>query len=711
MFTKILIANRGEIACRVIRTARRLGIATVAVHSEADAAARHVLLADEAVEIGPAPVRDSYLRGDRIIAAAQRTGAAAVHPGYGLLSENAEFAADCAAAGLVFVGPGAAAIRAMGRKDAARALIENAGIPVVPGYHGDDQSDGRLRAEADRIGYPVLLKPSAGGGGKGMRVVRAAARVDAALASARREASAAFGDTHMLIEKFVAEPRHIEVQVFADAHGNVLHLFERDCSVQRRHQKVIEEAPAPGLTGRQRLTLGQAAVDAAKAVGYLGAGTVEFLVDSGGGFYFMEMNTRLQVEHPVTELVTGQDLVEWQLLVAAGEPLPLSQGDLAINGHAIEARLYAEDPDRDFLPATGRLLHLRYPAAGQHVRIDTGVREGDPVGIHYDPLLAKLIAWDADRAGALRRLRTALRATQVVGVTTNLGFLAAVAAHGAFAAGGVDTGFVDRHRGDLAGVGRPPWDGALVVAALDVMLRREARARSAAAVSGDPDSPWHSSSGWRLNASGTQALHFVADGAGQRVTVECGRGAYQVRTPAGLTRAAGHYDAGGDLAATLDGCRLRVTVVRQGDVITILHQGAQYRIEHVDPARRADSETAAAGGLTAPMPGRVALVSVSAGDSVRRGDTLLIIEAMKMEHSIIAPSDGVVERLRHGEGELVDEGAELLVLRPAGKPAGAAPASAPASPPPSPAGSRGGGGTRSGARGGRTGRRPGRSGG
>ena len=662
MFTKILIANRGEIACRVIKTARRLGISTVAVYSEADATARHVTLADEAVEIGPASVRDSYLRGDRIIAAAQRTGAAAIHPGYGFLSENAGFAADCTAAGLVFVGPGAAAIRAMGSKSAAKSLIENTGVPVVPGYHGDDQSDDLLRAEAARIGYPVLLKPSAGGGGKGMRVVREALQFDAALAAARREASASFGDAHMLIEKFVTQPRHIEVQVFADAHGNVLHLFERDCSVQRRHQKIIEEAPAPGLTDRQRLTMGQAAVDAAKAVGYLGAGTVEFIVDSGGRFYFMEMNTRLQVEHPVTELITGQDLVEWQLLVAAGEPLPLSQGDLVINGHAIEARLYAEDPDRDFLPATGHLLHLRYPAAGRHVRIDTGVREGDPVSIHYDPLIAKLIVWDADRACALRRLQTALRETQVIGVTTNLGFLTTVAAHDAFAAAGVDTGFIDRHRSDLAGIGGPPPDGALVVAALDVMLRQEARARSDAAVSGDPNSPWHSAGGWRLNETGTQTLHFVVDGIEQRVTVEYGGGEYQVRTPAGPTRAAGHYDSGGDLTATLDGRRLRVTMVRQGDVITILHQGAQYRIEHMDPARRADSESDAAGGLTAPMPGRVTLVSVSEGDSVQRGDTLLILEAMKMEHSIIAPADGVVERLHYGQGDLVDEGAELLVL-------------------------------------------------
>ena len=563
MFKKILIANRGEIACRVIGTARRLGIATVAVHSEADAAALHVNLADEAVEIGPAPARDSYLRGDRIIDAAQRSGAEAIHPGYGFLSENGGFAEDCAAAGLAFVGPGAAAIRAMGSKSAAKSLMEKAGVPVLPGYHGDDQADDRLRAEAGRIGYPVMLKPSAGGGGKGMRVVREASQFDAALASARREAGASFGDARMLIERFVSEPRHIEIQVFADAHGNALHLFERDCSVQRRHQKIVEEAPAPGVTEERRLAVGRAAVDAAQAVGYLGAGTVEFIVDAGGRFYFMEMNTRLQVEHPVTELITGQDLVEWQLLVAAGKPLPLSQGDLAINGHAIEARLYAEDPDRDFLPATGRLQRLRYPPAGRHVRVDTGVREGDPVSIHYDPLIAKLIVWDTDRVGALRRLQSALRETRIAGVTTNLAFLTAVAAHDAFAVGGVDTGFIDRHRDDLAATGDDP----------------------------DPNSPWRGTGGWRLNAIGTETAHVAAD-----------------------------------------------------------------------PVRRADRAILAAGGLTAPMPGRVSVVNVSAGDRVRRGDTLLILEAMKMEHSIVAPADGVVERLHYGQGDLVDEGAELLVL-------------------------------------------------
>ncbi|HKO09841.1 MAG TPA: biotin carboxylase N-terminal domain-containing protein, partial [Alphaproteobacteria bacterium] len=400
MFTKILIANRGEIACRIIRTARRLGIKTVAVYSEADRHARHVALADTARLIGPAPARESYLKIEAILAAAAATGAEAIHPGYGFLSENAAFAEACEKAGFVFIGPPASAIRAMGSKSEAKRLMEKAGLPVVPGYHGADQGLARLRAAAERIGFPVLIKASAGGGGKGMRVVERAEALPSALASAKREAASAFGDDRVLLEKYLARPRHIEIQLFADAHGNAVHLFERDCSIQRRHQKVIEEAPAPGMTEKRRAQMGAAAVAAAAAIGYRGAGTVEFIVDEDGSFHFMEMNTRLQVEHPVTEMITGQDLVEWQLRVAAGEPLPLGQDDLAISGHAFEARLYAEDPERDFLPATGRLRHLRFPAEGAHVRVDTGVAEGDQVTIHYDPMLAKLIVWDRDREGA-----------------------------------------------------------------------------------------------------------------------------------------------------------------------------------------------------------------------------------------------------------------------------------------------------------------------
>ena len=444
MFRKILIANRGEIACRVIATAHRLGIATVAVYSDADAQARHVALADEAWPIGPAPARDSYLNIARIIDAARRSGAEAIHPGYGFLSENADFAEACARAGITFIGPPPEAIRAMGSKAAAKALMQRSGVPLVPGYHDEAQDAATLRAAAERIGYPVLLKASAGGGGKGMRIVEQPDALAAAIESAQREAAASFGDDRLLIEKYLTRPRHIEIQVFADTHGNCVSLFERDCSIQRRHQKVLEEAPAPGMDPARRRAMGEAAIAAARAVGYVGAGTVEFIAE-GGAFYFMEMNTRLQVEHPVTELITGQDLVEWQLLVAAGEPLPLTQDELAISGHAIEARVYAEDPARDFLPSIGRLDHLRQPDETAHVRVDTGVRQGDAITPYYDPMIAKLIVWGEDRTAALRRLAGALAAYEVVGVHTNLGLLRGVATHPAFAGAELDTGFIARH--------------------------------------------------------------------------------------------------------------------------------------------------------------------------------------------------------------------------------------------------------------------------
>ncbi|MBF0333350.1 MAG: acetyl-CoA carboxylase biotin carboxylase subunit, partial [Alphaproteobacteria bacterium] len=448
MFDKILIANRGEIACRVIRTCRRMGVRSVAVFSDADASAMHVAMADEAIHIGPAPARESYLRGDVILEAARRAGAQAVHPGYGFLSENAAFARACEAAGVVFIGPPVPAIEAMGSKVESKRLMETAGVPMVPGYHGAEQSAEALCAAARKIGFPVLVKASAGGGGKGMRVVRAESELAEAVASARREAESSFGDGMLLIERYVEQPRHVEIQVFADRHGNVVHLWERDCSLQRRHQKVIEEAPAPGLEDSVRARMGEAGVAAARAVGYVGAGTVEFLY-SAGGFYFIEMNTRLQVEHPVTEMITGRDLVEWQLRVAAGERLPLTQAEIPRRGHAFEARLYAEDPARDFMPSIGTLHHLRPPAEGPHVRVDTGVREGDAVSIHYDPMIAKLIVWDEDRPAALRRLRAALAEYEVVGVATNAAFLAALAGHPDFAKDAVDTGFIERHRAEL----------------------------------------------------------------------------------------------------------------------------------------------------------------------------------------------------------------------------------------------------------------------
>jgi len=663
MFRKILIANRGEIACRVIRTARRMGIATVAVYSEADAGARHVAMADEAVLIGPAAARESYLVGERIVEAARRTGAEAVHPGYGFLSENADFALACAEAGLTFIGPPPAAIRAMGEKAAAKAMMEQAGVPVVPGYHGDSQDDDLLDREAREIGYPVLIKAVAGGGGKGMRRVDGEDAFEAALKAARREAGAAFGDDKVLIEKFLERPRHIEIQVFADGLGNAVHLFERDCSIQRRHQKVLEEAPAPDMSHEMRRTMGEAAVAAAKTIGYVGAGTVEFIANVSHGlaedaFYFMEMNTRLQVEHPVTELITGQDLVEWQLRVAAGEPLPLSQDELVIDGHAIEARVYAENPQKRFFPSTGRLARLRLPEEGPHVRVDTGVREGDEVTIHYDPMIAKLVVWDRDRPAALRRLLAALERFEVAGVVTNVDFLAAVAAHPAFAAADLDTGFIDKHKDELIpAVGATP-DPIIAVACLDVLLRRGGHAAA-----GDPYSPWARVDGWRLNDTGHDELHFNDGERAVEVMVRYpASGGYLLELPGGPLQVTGTIDDGGTLSADLDGLRMAAAVVHDGANLTILAGGRSHRLERVDPMALADIDLEDEGRVTAPLPGKVVQVMTEAGAAVKKGDALLVMEAMKMEHTITAPADGTVDRINFGEGEQVDEGAELVVF-------------------------------------------------
>jgi len=659
LFSKILIANRGEIACRVARTCRRMGIATVAVYSDADADALHVDLCDEAWRLGPPPARESYLLGDAILEAARRTGAQAIHPGYGFLSENAAFARACAAAGVVFIGPTPEAIEAMGSKSESKRLMEQAGVPLVPGYHGADQSDAALAAAAGDIGYPVLVKASAGGGGKGMRVVRAPADLPAALEGARREAANAFGDDTLLIEKFLDAPRHVELQVFGDTHGAVVHLFERDCSIQRRHQKVIEEAPAPGLPAEVRARLHQAGVAAAQAIGYVGAGTVEFLYQDGN-VYFIEMNTRLQVEHPVTELITGQDLVEWQLRVAAGEALPKPQAELAVSGHAIEARVYAEDPATGFLPSIGKLRHLRPPPEGPHVRVDTGVRQGDRVSQHYDPMIAKLIVWDADRASALRRLRSALEAYQVVGLATNLEFLGGVAAHPAFARGEVGTRFIDTHEADLFPETAPADDGVLALAALDVLLRRRREAAADAARSGDPHSPWHVPNGWRLNDENMQRMIF-RDGTGDHaVTVHYRPDGYRLDLPGGARMARGEIDASGDLVSDIDGFRHRVTVVRQGLDLVILDHGRQHRLSLDDPAARAAEQDQGVGGLVAPMPGKVTRVLVTAGQAVDKGDPLMVLEAMKMEHTITAPADGTVTALHFQAGDQVEDGVPLL---------------------------------------------------
>jgi 3-methylcrotonyl-CoA carboxylase alpha subunit len=660
MFDKILIANRGEIACRILRTAKRLGIRTVAVYSEADAGALHVSQADEAVRIGPAPAGESYLCADKILDAARRRGVEAIHPGYGFLAENAGFARACSEAGVIFIGPPVAAIEAMGSKSAAKRIMEETGVPLLPGYHGEDQSLKRLQLEAEQIGYPLLIKPSAGGGGKGMRVVAAEAELESCLAAARREAASAFGDDRVLLERYLTRPRHVEVQVFADSRGQVVHLFERDCSIQRRHQKVIEEAPAPGMGPDLRRRMGEVAVAAARSIGYVGAGTIEFLLDEDGAFFFMEMNTRLQVEHPVTEMITGQDLVEWQLRVAAGEPLPFSQEELSFTGHAIEARLYAEDPDRDFLPSIGRLHHFRAPEESPDVRIDTGVRQGDEVTVYYDPMIAKLIVRGCDRDEALRRLRGALCACQVVGVTSNAGFLGAVAAHPDFAAGEVDTGFIEHHRGDLFPEGRAASDQTLALACLDVLLRRKLEAREGARNSFDPWSPWHLSEGWRLNSDNHHVLTFRDEERDVSVVAHYRRDGYLLELPGKALLVSGEIDASGDLFADLGGTRLRATVVRHGPELTVFHQGASHRLVLQDPSAQTVDQETAGGLLTAPMPGKIVAVMVESGARVKKGAPLMILEAMKMEHTITAPADGTVTDLNFPIGALVSEGAELV---------------------------------------------------
>jgi 3-methylcrotonyl-CoA carboxylase alpha subunit len=667
MFDKILIANRGEIAVRVARSCKRLGIRTVAVYSEADADALHVAACDEAHLIGPGPARESYLRGERIVDVAKRTAAQAIHPGYGFLSENDEFAARVAGAGLRFIGPPAQAIRAMGSKSAAKALMETAGVPLVPGYHGAAQDLDTLRSEADRIGYPVLIKASAGGGGKGMRVVESAAQLKAALASAKREAASSFGEDRILIEKYLVRPRHIEMQVFADSHGSVIYLFERDCSVQRRYQKILEEAPAPGMTAARRRQIGAAAVAAARAVGYVNAGTVEFILDERGEFYFMEMNTRLQVEHPVTEMITGLDLVEWQLRVAAGEPLPLEQEQVAINGHAIEARIYAEDPARDFVPAAGRIEHLRLPEASAHVRIDTGAREGDRIGEHYDPMIAKLICWDVDRDAALRRLRAALAECQVVGCATNLSFLSAVSAHRAFALahrepGLLDTGLIARHKAELLPEAKPASTEILALAVLSELVRIDAQARAAAAASADPWSPWNARDGWRLNEDNHQRFTFVDGEREVAVTAHYRKSGYALDLPGRSVTARAEPADGGALVADLDGARAHANVVRSGRTLTVFFMGVSHRLELKEFETVADEQVG--GQLTAPMPGSVVDVMVSAGQRVQKGQPLMIIEAMKMEHTIAAPGAGVVAQVLFGKGDQVKEGEQLIRFEP-----------------------------------------------
>ncbi|MER9564907.1 acetyl/propionyl/methylcrotonyl-CoA carboxylase subunit alpha [Mesorhizobium sp. M0571] len=644
MLAKILIANRGEIACRVIRTARRMGVRSVAVYSEADAHSLHVEMADEAVHIGASPVNESYLRGDKIIAAALATGAEAIHPGYGFLSENPDFVDQVVAAGLIFIGPSAASIRAMGLKDAAKRLMEKAGVPVVPGYHGEAQEIVLLASKAREIGYPVLIKARAGGGGKGMRRVEHPDDFSEALSGARREAKAAFGDDRVLVEKYVDKPRHIEVQIFGDNFGNVVHLYERDCSAQRRHQKVIEEAPAPGMTQALRKAMTEAAVKAAKAISYCGAGTIEFIVDASQGlkadrFWFMEMNTRLQVEHPVTEMVTGTDLVEWQLRVASGEKLPKTQSEISLSGHAFEARIYAEDAARGFLPATGTLHHLKFPQAapeGASMRIETGVRAGDPISPFYDPMIAKLIVHGKDRRAALIALGTALSQTEIAGSTVNTAFLAALVANADFSAGDVDTGLIARHQQALTAV--PPPSGETIAAA--------ALAASGAAVPSSND-PWSSLAGYaHFHAVARRTrLKFGEQEIVARVSVRPDR-RFEVALDAPYDSVNSH-----DLRAA-------PRLARWPGHVTVFEGAIGYGFAVPDPLARAD-EAAASGSLRAPMPGLVKLVRAAKGETVIKGQPLLILEAMKMEHTIAAPHDGVIAEIA-AEGAQVTDGTVLV---------------------------------------------------
>ncbi|PWR24651.1 acetyl/propionyl/methylcrotonyl-CoA carboxylase subunit alpha [Zavarzinia aquatilis] len=651
MFDTILIANRGEIACRVIRTARRMGLRTVAVYSEADAGARHVRLADEAVLIGPAAARESYLVAENILAAARATGAQAIHPGYGFLSENADFAEACAEAGITFIGPPPAAIRAMGSKSAAKSLMETAGVPLTPGYHGAEQEPDFLATEAARIGYPVLIKAAAGGGGKGMRLVERAEDFASALASCRREAAASFGSDLVLVERYVTRPRHIEIQVFGDAHGNCVHLFERDCSVQRRHQKVLEEAPAPGMDEARRRAMGEAAVAAARAVGYVGAGTVEFIVGNDGRFFFMEMNTRLQVEHPVTEMITGQDLVEWQIRVAAGEPLPLMQDQLSIDGHAIEARIYAEDAGRGFLPSIGRLVHFEAPAEGAHVRLDSGVEQGDDITPHYDPMVAKLIVWDRDRDAALARMGTALKAVRIAGVTTNVAFLGRLIACPSFAGADLDTGLIEREHTALFPPQAPTPRDAVLAAALADLCREQAAAGA---------DPWTRPDNWRATMSVPRRLHYldgetlhlvaiVAEGPGWRLTVD------------GVTcLASASLDAAGGMMLDLGGRRLRASVALLGETRHVFLNGDHHILRHHDPLHQDFEDEGEAGGLVAPMPGKIVALLAEVGAKLDKGTPLLVLEAMKMEHTITAPAAGTLREYRFAVGDQVAEGAALV---------------------------------------------------
>jgi len=664
MINKLLIANRGEIACRVIKTANTQGIKTVAVYSDADKNALHVQMADEAVYLGPSPSKKSYLRGELIIEKAKELGVDAIHPGYGFLSENAEFANLCAKNNIIFVGPPASAIEAMGSKSAAKHIMEKAGVPLVPGYHGDDQSEAVLKGAADEMGYPVLLKAAAGGGGKGMRQVWSEKEFSQALNAAKRESMASFGDDHMLVEKYLTRPRHVEIQVFCDTHGNGVYLFERDCSVQRRHQKIIEEAPAPNMSQSVREKMGEAAILAAKAINYVGAGTVEFLLDEDDSFYFMEMNTRLQVEHPVTEMITREDLVHWQLTIAEGKPLPKQQNELTLTGHAFEARIYAEDPNNEFLPSTGTLRLLRTPKENDVVRVDTGVVEGDEVSVFYDPMIAKLVVWGENREIALKRLISALGDYYIDGVSTNIDFLKRVATHPAFVAAELTTTFVEKHHDSLFSA--TSEDAASddtqvnipVMALLSLLNRKVSRSDKTPSV-------WSTVGAWRANANHTEILTLLCNQEEVHVGVKHQR--HGTEDAWELTVGDNSYDVTGKLVdsalhATINGYKSTFTYSDNDGVFTLFNKDIHARFTLISASLGDDNDDNGDANFSAPMNGTIVAHLVEKGVLVKKGEPILVMEAMKMEHSIIAPHDGAVEEFFFNPGELVDGGATLLAF-------------------------------------------------
>ncbi|MDR6302764.1 3-methylcrotonyl-CoA carboxylase alpha subunit [Nitrobacter vulgaris] len=656
-FSTLLIANRGEIACRVIRSARAMGLRTVAVYSEADRDAMHVGMADDAVLLGPAPARDSYLNIEKVIDAARKSGAEGVHPGYGFLSENAGFAQACADAGLVFVGPTAAMMTAMGTKSDAKALMQKAGVPLVPGYHGEAQDEATLQGAADRIGYPVLVKASAGGGGRGMRIVRSAAELTPAIVSARREAKAAFGDDRMLIEKYVESPRHIEVQVIGDSHGNLASLFERECTLQRRHQKVIEEAPSPTLDAAQRDKVCEAARKAAAAVSYVGAGTVEFVSD-GKDVFFIEMNTRLQVEHPVTELITGIDLVEWQLRVAFGEKLPLTQDQIRLNGHAIEARVYAENPNKSFMPSVGRIKTWRAPPEVDGLRIDAGYRAGDAVPPNYDAMLAKIIAWAPTREAAICRLNRGIEETDVRGVVTNIPFLSALVTHADVRANAVDTGFIERHLQDLTQPSAAPGETELAASVAAVLLAESKMSPT------DQASPWRTA-GWMVVGRRRRRFVFRQGQAEHEVTFVYGNGPYEIRLGKKNLAFAFAADDREGMILALDGIRSHVVFVVDGRELYLRTRNGRFELHWVDPFGEDDEEQTGEDRIVAPLPGTVVALLAEEGALLEKGAPILTLEVMKMEQTLRAPYAGKLKELKCKVGDIVQEGTELADIEPA----------------------------------------------